>query len=157
MTVLQIPAHRADSLTAGPDDSTVNVDEVRMRAHWRHPATVVTISGDVDLANSDGVQDFATRFVLIGNAMVLDLSGVEFFSARGISVLIAVNEACRTADMPWSLIPSRIVNRVLQLTGFDTNLLTASSVPEALQQVASLTQARHRLALAITTTHRHAG
>ena len=76
----------------------------------------------VDAVTSDGVQDFAIRFVPVGNALVLDLSGVDFLAARGISVLIAVDDACRLAEAPWSLVPSRVVSRVLRLTGCDTLL-----------------------------------
>lgn len=120
-------------------DDSVDVDRVRMRALMRHQATVVTISGDVDASNDYRVHDFATRFVAVSKALILDLSGVEFFSAAGLSVLIAVDEACRTADVEWALIGSRVVNRVLRLIDCDTTLPTASSVPEALKQVNELT------------------
>ena len=120
-------------------DDSVDVDRVRMRALMRHQATVVTISGDVDASNDYRVHDFATRFVAVSKALILDLSGVEFFSAAGLSVLIAVDEACRTADVEWALISSRVVNRVLRLIDCDTTLPTASSVPEALKQVNELT------------------
>ena len=50
--------------------NTVRGDGVRLRAHWRHQASVVSISGAVDAVTSDGVQDVATRFVLVGNALV---------------------------------------------------------------------------------------
>jgi len=156
MTVLSLPASSPDGLTSGRDDPASGGDGVRMRAQCRHLATVVTISGDVDAANGDRVQDFATRFVLVGNALILDLGGVDFFAARGISVLIAVDDACRTAEVPWSLIPSRVVSRVLQLTGCDTAVPTASSVPEAVRQLTALTHTRRRLALATTTALRRA-
>jgi anti-anti-sigma factor len=154
MTVLLIPAAGSDGLTSGDDDPTVGDDRVRIRAHCRHQATVVTISGDVDAANSDRVHDFATRFAVVGNSLIVDLSGVDFFSARGISVLIAVDDACRTAEVPWALVPSRIVGRVLQLTSCDSILPTASSVPAALRQLTGPTAARSRLALVVTTGQR---
>lgn len=156
MTVLRITAHCAEGRCVGRDNSTVSGDGVRMRAHWRHQASVVSISGAVDAVTSDGVQDFAIRFVPVGNALVLDLSGVDFLAARGISVLIAVDDACRLAEVPWSLVPSRVVSRVLRLTGCDTLLPMASSVPEALRQVTALTQARRRVALVTATAKRDA-
>jgi anti-anti-sigma factor len=147
MTVLRIP-------TAGTDGLTYGDDRVHMRAHCRHQATVVTISGDVDAANSSRVHDFATRFAVVGNTLILDLSGVDFFSARGISVLIAVDDACRAAEVPWTLVPSRIVSRVLQLTACDSTVPTASSVPAALRQLTAPAGARSRLALVVTTAQR---
>lgn len=127
-----------------------------MRAQWRHQATVVTISGDVDAVSGDRVEAFATRFILAGDSLALDLSGVDFLAARGISALIAIDEACRAAEVPWALVPSRVVSRVLQLIACDTTLPTASSVPEALRQFTALSQARHEFALVSTTASRHA-
>lgn len=156
MTVLRTPPHWADRSAHGRDDSIVHADRARMRALWRHQATVLTISGDVDISNAERVHDFVTRFILVGNALVLDLSGVEFCAARGISMLIAVDDACRAAEVPWALIPSRIVCRVLQLTACDTALPTAISVAEALRQVTALSQARRRVALTTIADLRHA-
>jgi anti-anti-sigma factor len=156
MTVHHTPAPSAEGPIAGTDDPAVNVDTVRMRALMRHQATVVTISGDIDATNEHRVHDFATRYLKVNNAPILDLSGIEFCSAGGISVLIAVDDACRTADVQWTLVASRVVNRVLRLIDCDTTLPTASSVPEALEQVTELTQVRRRLALVMTTAPRHA-
>lgn len=156
MTIHQISAPSVDGLIAGTDGSAVNVDRVRMRALLRHQAIVVTVGGDIDAANEHRVHDFATRFLQLSDALILDLSGVEFFSAGGISVLNGVDDACRTADLQWRLVASRIVNRVLRLIDCDTTLPTASSVPEALEQVTALTHAHRRLARTMTTAQRHA-
>lgn len=157
MTILSVPAISADGLTtSGRGDAAIGGDGFWMRAWCRHPATVVTISGDVDAVTSDRVQTFGTPFTRVGNGFILDLSCVDFFSARGISVLIAVDDDYHSAEVPWVLVPSPIVSRVLRLTECDTVMPTASAVPAALRQVAALTQARRRFALAATTATRHA-
>lgn len=115
-----------------------------MRAHHCHQATVVTIGGDVDAASGDSVHDFVTRFVLAGNALVLDLSGIRFFAAAVHSVLISVDDACSTAEVPWAVVGNRVVNRVLQLTNCDAPLPTARSVPEALQRLSLVIMAEPR-------------
>ncbi|MGF2944330.1 STAS domain-containing protein [Mycobacterium sp.] len=106
-----------------------------MREHGRHQTTVVTISGEVDAADSDRVREFASRPILVGNPLILDLSGVKFFAARAILTLIALDDACRVTAVPWAIVPSPTVNRVLRLTDCATSLPTASSVPEALHQL----------------------
>lgn len=106
-----------------------------MHARRCPQARVLTISGDVDAANGERVQDFVTRYVLSGEALILDLSGIVFFGARGISVLTAVRDATRTADAPWALVPSRVVSRVLGLTACDTELPSADSVRDALRLI----------------------
>lgn len=108
---------------------------VRMRVHRCPEATVLALSGDVDAANAQRVQDFATSFVQGENALIVDLSGIVFFGARGISVLIAIRDTRRAADAPWALVPSRVVSRVLQLTSCDTELSSAASVRDALRLI----------------------
>ena len=106
-----------------------------MTAHRCAQATVLAVSGDVDAANSGRVLDFATPYVLGGEAFILDLSGIVFFGARGISVLIAIRDARQTAAAPWALVPSRVVTRVLRLTACDTELPRADSVRDALRLI----------------------
>jgi len=61
-----------------------------------------------------------------GNTGALDLSRVGFFAAQSISLLIAVDDLCRTAEVSWTLIPSHAVSRVLRLTNRDATMPTAS-------------------------------
>ena len=157
MTVPSIAAISAEHRISGRDDRVVDNNGVGMRAQCRHVATVVTISGDVGPANIDVVGNFATRFARVGNALVLDLSGVKSFAAQAVSVLTAVDDACALAEVPWVLVPSHAVSRVLQVTGCDTTELTVSAVPAALRQIADLSRARRRLALVTPTAPRHAG
>jgi anti-anti-sigma factor len=123
-------------LSPSPSESLGDhIPRVRMHARRCPQARVLTISGDVDAANGERVQDFVTRYVLSGEALILDLSGIVFFGARGISVLTAVRDATRTADAPWALVPSRVVSRVLRLTACDTELPSADSVRDALRLI----------------------
>ncbi len=109
-----------------------------MTAHRCPQATVLAISGDVDAANAERVQDYATPFVLGEEAFILDLSGIAFFGARGISVLIAIRDARQATAAPWALVPSRVVTRVLRLTAYDTELPTADSVRNALALITGI-------------------
>lgn len=156
MTVLPRPAICADGFSPGRDDPAICGHGVRMRAQCRHLATVVTISGEVDLVNGDGVQAFATRFVRVGNALILDLSGVDFFGARGVSVVIAVDDACRIASKPWAMVPSPMVSRVLRLTDCDALVPTANSVAAALRQLTAPHPGAPPAPLTTMTARRHA-
>ncbi|UQX11572.1 STAS domain-containing protein [Candidatus Mycobacterium methanotrophicum] len=126
----------------------ISADQVARQKRRRRQTTVVTITGEIDAANSDRVRESAIRMVPVANAsMILDLSGVDFFAAQAISILIAVDGACRGAEVPWTLVPSRIVTRVLRLTGCGICLPTASSAPEALRQLTAAAPADRRCAL----------
>jgi anti-anti-sigma factor len=118
---------------------------VDMRAHLRHMATILTISGDIDARNIDRVSAYATRLVPVGNALLLDLSGVTFFAAQSISVLVNVGDACDNAESPWALVTSHAVDRVLRISHQDHVLPVASSVPDGMQYFADLARVRHQI------------
>ncbi len=66
----------------------------QLHAVCRQLATVVTVDGVIDDTNIERVTALALRFVLAEKAFVLDLSGVNSFSAHSVSLLSAVDESC---------------------------------------------------------------
>jgi anti-anti-sigma factor len=124
---------------------TIDRDGVDMRAQLRHLATVLTISGDIDARNVDRVSAYATRLVPVGNALLLDLSGVTFFAAQSISVLVTVGDACDNAELPWALVTNHAVDRVLRISEHDDILPVASSVPDGMQYFADLARVRQQV------------
>lgn len=102
---------------------TIDRDSVDVRAQSRHLATVLTISGEIDARNTARISSYATALVPLGNALLLDLSGVGFIAAQSISVLIGVEDACRSTDSPWALFTSHAVDRVLRLSQTTTSFL----------------------------------
>jgi anti-anti-sigma factor len=118
---------------------------VDMLAQLRHLATILTISGDIDATNTDRVSSYATRLVPVGNALLLDLSGVTFFAAQSISVLVTVDDACDDAESPWALVTSHAVDRVLRISEHDDILPVASSVLDGMQYFADLARVRQQV------------
>jgi anti-anti-sigma factor len=127
------------------DHLTSDRGRVDMRAQLRHLATILTISGDIDATNIDRVSAYATRLVPVGNALLLDLSGVAFSAAQSISVLVAVGDACDKAESPWALVTSHAVDRVLRISGHDDILPVVSSVPDGMQYFADLARVRQQV------------
>ena len=125
----------------------VDLNGAAVRAQCRHLATVVTISGTVDARNVNQVIDYARRFNLPDNPLVLDLTGLDTFSAQAVRLLYAVDDACTEADLEWALIPSQAVSLTLLVTHEDITFPTATTVHEALQYFADATTARRRLLL----------
>ena len=145
------PYRRARSATGDCVD-----DGTSMLARCHHSATVVTIDGYVDAANVDRVGDFATRFAVLGCAVILDLR-VTFFAVQSVSMLFAVDDAYSIAGMPWVLVGSPAVDRVTQLVDCRDTLPLASSVSAALRQLTALTRARRHVALPMTRDAKTAG
>ncbi|GAA2551264.1 STAS domain-containing protein [Mycolicibacterium diernhoferi] len=121
----------------------VDCDGAELRAQCRHLAMVVTISGVIDDDNFDRLTQKVRRLVLAEKPFALDLSGVTFLSARGVSLLYALDDECDLAGVEWAVVSSPAVSNVLRL--LDDAFPITSSIPEALHHFAEGTLARRRL------------
>jgi anti-anti-sigma regulatory factor len=115
----------------------------RLHAVCRQLATVVTVEGVIDDTNIDRVTALALRFVIAEKPFVLDLSGINSFSAHSVSLLTAVDEKSYHCGVEWSLIASTPVLRILNTRG--ASFPTAETVAEALQHFADNIEERRRL------------
>jgi anti-anti-sigma factor len=103
--------------------------------------TVVKVTGDIDAVNIDRFYDYTRRFVEEAPGLILDLSGVDFLCVRGISVLIMLDDDCRTAGTRWVIVGTPTVRRLLHICDPSDALPTASSERQALNTVAAQRQA----------------
>jgi anti-anti-sigma factor len=127
--------------TSQSGSCTVHCNGAQMRAHRRDQVTVVKVAGDIDAVNIDRFYDYTRRFVEEAPGLILDLSGVDFLCASGISVLIMLDDACRTAGTQWAIVGSPFVRRLLHICDPIDALPTASSERQALNTVAAQRQA----------------
>ena len=81
--------------------------------HW-----VVEVRGDIDLSNVDALEAELGR--LSNNAIVLDLSQVEFIDLTGVALLL------RTAGRLTVRAVSSTVERALRLSDFEMDLRYSS-------------------------------
>ena len=121
----------------------VQCDGAELRAQCRHLAMVVTVSGVIDDDNFDRLTHKVRRLVLAEKPFALDMSDVTFLSARGVSLLYALDDECDIAGVDWALIASPAVLDVLRMV--DDAFPITVSVPEALHHFAEGTLARRRL------------
>ena len=134
------------SFTSRYGSPIVDQNGARIRAHCRHVATVVTISGRIDAANVDSVTDCVKRFILSDKPMILDLSGVSSFAPQGIRLLQAFDDLCQKAGIDWALISSDVVTRRLGRST-DVQLPVVGSVAEALHNLDDAILDRRRFLL----------
>lgn len=109
----------------------------------RQLATVVTVDGVVDDTNIDRITALALRFVIAEKPFVLDLSGVNSFSAHCVSLLSAVDEKSYHGGVEWTLIASEPVLRTISASGI--SFPTAETVADALHHFADRNDERRRL------------
>jgi anti-anti-sigma regulatory factor len=113
----------------------------QVRTVCRQLATVVTVQGVIDDTNIERITALAVRSVIAEKAFILDLSGLDYFSAHELSLLSAVDEHCFRSDVEWLLIASEPV--LHETSGL--NFPVADSVPNALHHFADSIDERRRL------------
>ncbi len=133
--IAPLPQHAA-GCGFTPGNSIVHCNGALMRAHCRDGTTIVKVTGEIDATNVDRFSDYARRFVGEAQGLILDLSGVDFLCARGISVLVAIDDECRTAGIRWAIVASPTVKRLLHLVDMSDALPSVSSERQALKVAA---------------------
>ncbi|MDT5400093.1 MAG: hypothetical protein QOK33_3324 [Mycobacterium sp.] len=123
----------------------LDCERAQMSALCRQLATIVSVAGEVDDANIGRVTQYAARYVLCEKPFVLDLSGVDSFSDRAVSLLYAIDDASYGVGVEWAVVASPAVIRVMSNYGDPADFHTVNSVPEALHHFADATAARRRL------------
>ena len=126
------------------DNAAFTCGRAQIRAHYRHLATVVTITGRVDAANVDSVTEYAQRFILAKDPLILDVSDVSVPVAAAISFLNTVAEGCRAAGVECVLVAG---GAVADLLGDLDDVPVACSVHEALHHFADVIATRRQLLL----------
>jgi anti-sigma B factor antagonist len=95
---------------------------------------VVRVDGEIDLDTANDLSAVALAAMReIGPSLVLDLSGVTFMDSTGLKVLLAVHRRAELAGGRMVLAgPTRSVNRVVTITGFDQTFAVCDDVEAAL-------------------------
>lgn len=91
----------------------------------RHGVSVVTVSGEVDVATAPAVRDCLDVVIERDDGMVVvDLLGVTFIDSTGLGVLIGARKRCADEDRELRVVVSepRIL-KVFEITGL-TELFT---------------------------------
>jgi anti-anti-sigma factor len=102
--------------------------------------TVVSICGEIDVSNVEQVTDHAVCSALAGDALLLDMTDVTFFGAHGLSMLVTIEDVSCLSGLPWALVTSPAVERVLYLSGQAGALPVMSSVCAARRYIANSTR-----------------
>lgn len=94
---------------------------------------VVTVDGELDFTNVMELIGAATHAAVDSSRIVIDLSGVEFFGTAGYAALHTLSERYTAQQTPWSVVPSRNVNRVVEICDIDTVVPLRASLAVALE------------------------
>lgn len=97
---------------------------------------VLTVAGEIDLLTTPSLRSAATTSLQTPGveALIIDLSRVDFFGSAGLGALIDINTAVTDHGMVLRLVVDhhRPVVRPLTATGLDQHLVIYHSLSEAL-------------------------
>lgn len=147
MTTVTTAASGGSSEADRYTELAVRCGDALVRAHYRHLATVVAVRGRIDASNVDQVSELARRFMLAGEPLVLDLSGIDSFAAAGIWLLCVLDGDCRAAGLEWMLVESPAVHALLRDFEEEARFPVSDSVDQALHTLAERLDQRRQLLL----------
>ncbi len=93
---------------------------------------VVRVSGDVDLAGAPLLRHCLDDAPDDVRGVVLDLSGVVFFGAAGLSALAHVSATAARRGVRRALVCPSVVLRPMRMTGLDAGMPVCADLAEAL-------------------------
>jgi len=99
-------------------------------------AIVVAFTGDVDLETSPSAREVLLGLVARGQAILIDLSAVNYIDSSGVASLVEALQETRKAGSTLALVAvSEAALRVLKLARLDTVFAIHTTVEEGLAAV----------------------
>ena len=82
---------------------------------------IISVTGDVDLENSDGLRDQVSNALDANTAVSLDMSEVSYIDSSGVAALIESRQKADEGGKDFRLLkPSESVVSVLKMAKLDT-------------------------------------
>jgi len=133
MTVVQFPTRLENYAAAAARQFVCNGASLATGA--LRGVTVVSAFGEFDATNMHHLADCAERNLLDTRSLIVDLTEVRFFAARGIQALFDIDAACDRVGAQWALVAGRIVPRLLRICVTGIMLPVAPSLDDAMQML----------------------
>ncbi len=102
--------------------------ELRLAEEVAAGRHVLALSGEIDIANAALLERRVVELCEQGaREIVLDLRGLSFIDARGLSAALFCKRRCEHEHVTFSLVPgNRMVRRLCELSGIDEALFSAA-------------------------------
>lgn len=122
-------------------DSTARADAERMisitQQRQETGVVVLAVGGDLDLLTTQTLEERLKEALSPpNNAVVLDLSGVQFLGSAALSTLLACAESAKSGGIDFRLVASeRATLRPLEMTGVQSSFTIFDSVEDAVSSM----------------------
>jgi anti-anti-sigma factor len=112
-----------------PSDADIEPEHLRVRLTSTRisSVTVIAVLGEVDASSSRDVTACVVTLLKGCKQLLLDLSAVQFLAIQAFSTLHEINLECAQRRIPWTLVPSAEVSRVLRLCDVTGTLPVAAT------------------------------
>jgi anti-anti-sigma factor len=95
----------------------------RVRTRPENGVMTVALSGELDLAGVEKLQESIDHARALGDRLVVDLRELEFIDSSGLRVLVGLHNAAETHGFEYSILPGPpVVQRAFALCGLDRTL-----------------------------------
>ncbi len=107
--------------------------EFRVDVQVEEWATVIALSGELDLASSPALEEELTQvFASDSPRVIIDLRELDFMDSTGLSILVKAHQRADEVDRELALVKGTPqVQRLLTLTGVSDRLSLIDSPEEA--------------------------
>ena len=112
-----------------------------MQSHFRvevrneNQATVIAVSGELDLASSPALQEELDRVASDSGLLIIDLRELDFMDSTGLSVLVRAHQRAEEQGRRLAMVKGpQQVQRLLSLTGVADRLTLVDSPEELIGQ-----------------------
>ena len=101
-----------------------------MQAEFDGGRFLVRLSGEVDLSNVEGLEAQIEDSIADAQAVVIDLTAIEFIDSRGLRLLNRVSASVTARDGTLLVVapPSCIARSVLDMTGLSEELAVRDAI-----------------------------
>ena len=105
----------------------------RLEVRSQGQATIIAVSGELDLASSPALQEELDRAAVAdAQLLIIDLRGLDFMDSTGLSVLVRAHQRIEEQGRRLAMVKGpQQVQRLLSLTGV-ADRLTLVDAPEEL-------------------------
>jgi anti-anti-sigma factor len=108
-------------------------DQLRIDVRHEADRVIVSLDGELDMANASLLQSTIEEAELEGTAVVLDLQQLQFIDSTGLRIILATRERCRELGREFAVTRSSDqVQRLLSVTGVAEHLRTVATPGELL-------------------------
>lgn len=111
------------------DGSAMTSSPLTVRTLERDDVVIVSVAGELDMATVDKVATALRDATARRRPVVLDMTGLRFFSSAGLALLVRLHESA-SVDVHLAA-DQRVVRRPLELTGLLDLFPIHASVAEA--------------------------